>query len=227
MTHSLPNDSIILVPSILAADQGAIVEGVNFAKSAGVKYLHLDIMDGHFVPNISFGPDVVQSLRKKSDLFFDVHLMLSNPHEHYESFIRAGADLITIHVEPDYPIEETIKAIKDKGVFTGIAINPETPIEAVLPYLELVDLVLVMTVHPGFGGQKFISSCLDKVRALKEKQVEDGLDFRIEVDGGVNLDNANMCVHAGANTLVCGTSFYQSADPLAFHKQILSLKEGH
>ena len=225
MTQSLPNDPIILAPSILASDQGAILEGANFAKSAGVKYLHLDIMDGHFVPNISFGPDAVKSLRKKSDLFFDVHLMLSNPREHYESFIHAGADLITIHVEPNYPIMKTIKEIKDKGVFSGIAINPETPIEAVLHYLELVDLILVMTVHPGFSGQKFISSCLDKVRALKEKQLEDGLDFRIETDGGVNLENANMCVKAGANILVCGTSFYQSADPLAFHKQILSFKE--
>ena len=224
MTQLLPSDSIILAPSLLAADQGAIVEGVNFAKSAGVKYLHLDIMDGHFVPNISFGPDVVQSLRKKFNLFFDVHLMLSNPHEHYESFIRAGADLITIHVEPEYPIEETIKEIKEKGVYTGIAINPETPSEAVLPFLEFVDLVLVMTVQPGFGGQKFISLCLDKVRALKEKKEVDGLDFRIEVDGGIDLGNANMCVHAGANILVCGTSFYQSEDPLAFHEQILRFK---
>ena len=224
MTQLLPSDSIILAPSLLAADQGAIVEGVNFAKSAGVKYLHLDIMDGHFVPNISFGPDVVQSLRKKFNLFFDVHLMLSNPHEHYESFIRAGADLITIHVEPEYPIEETIKEIKEKGVYTGIAINPETSSEAVLPFLEFVDLVLVMTVQPGFGGQKFISLCLDKVRALKEKKEVDGLDFRIEVDGGIDLGNANMCVHAGANILVCGTSFYQSEDPLAFHEQILSFK---
>ena len=224
MTHSLPKDPILLAPSLLAANQSALREGVEFAQTAGVQSLHLDIMDGHFVPNISFGPDVVQSLRKNSDLFFDVHLMLSNPNKHYESFIRAGADLITIHVEPEYPIEETINAIKDTGVLAGIAINPETDVDAVMPYLKMVDLVLVMTVHPGFGGQKLIASCLDKVRTIKEKQLELGLGFRIEVDGGVNLENAKICVDAGADTLVCGTSFYQSEDSIAFHKQILGLK---
>lgn len=224
MTHSLPKDPILLAPSLLAANQSALREGVEFAQTAGVQSLHLDIMDGHFVPNISFGPDVVQSLRKNSNLFFDVHLMLSNPNKHYESFIRAGADLITIHVEPEYPIEETINAIKDRGVLAGIAINPETDVNAVMPYLKMVDLVLVMTVHPGFGGQKLIASCLDKVRTIKEKQLELGLGFRIEVDGGVNLENAKMCVDAGADTLVCGTSFYQSEDSIAFHKQILGLK---
>ena len=224
MTHSLPKDPILLAPSLLAANQSALREGVEFAQTAGVQSLHLDIMDGHFVPNISFGPDVVQSLRENSDLFFDVHLMLSNPNNHVESFIRAGADLITIHVEPEYPIEETINAIKDRGVLAGIAINPETDVNAVIPYLKMVDLVLVMTVHPGFGGQKLIASCLDKVRTLKEKQLELGLGFRIEVDGGVNLENAKMCVDAGADTLVCGTSFYQSEDSIAFHTQILGLK---
>ena len=224
MTHSLPKDPILLAPSLLAANQSALREGVEFAQTAGVQCLHLDIMDGHFVPNISFGPDVVQSLRKNSNLFFDVHLMLSNPNKHYESFIRAGADLITIHVEPEYPIEETINAIKDRGVLAAIAINPETDVNAVMPYLKMVDLVLVMTVHPGFGGQKLIASCLDKVRTIKEKQLELSLGFRIEVDGGVNLENAKMCVDAGADTLVCGTSFYQSEDSIAFHKQILGLK---
>ena len=224
MTHSLPKDPILLAPSLLAANQSALREGVEFAQTAGVQSLHLDIMDGHFVPNISFGPDVVQSLRENSDLFFDVHLMLSNPNNHFESFIRAGADLITIHVEPEYPIEETINAIKDSGVLAGIAINPDTDVDAVMPYLKMVDLVLVMTVHPGFGGQKLIASCLDKVRTIKEKQLELGLSFRIEVDGGVNLENAKMCVDAGADTLVCGTSFYQSEDSIAFHKQILGLK---
>ena len=224
MIHSLPKDPILLAPSLLAANQSALREGVEFAQTAGVQSLHLDIMDGHFVPNISFGPDVVQSLRKNSNLFFDVHLMLSNPNKHYESFINAGADLITIHLEPEYPIEETINAIKDIGVLAGIAINPETNVDAVMPYLKMVDLVLVMTVHPGFGGQKLIASCLDKVRTIKEKQLELGLGFRIEVDGGVNLENAKMCVDAGADTLVCGTSFYQSEDSIAFHKQILGLK---
>ena len=225
MTHSLPKAPILLAPSLLAANQCALSEGVEFAQAAGVQSLHLDIMDGHFVPNISFGPDVVQSLRKNSNLFFDVHLMLSNPNKHYESFIHAGADLITIHLEPEYPIEETINAIKETGVLAGIAINPETNVDAVMPYLKMVDLVLVMTVHPGFGGQKLIASCLDKVRTIKEKKLELGLGFRIEVDGGVNLENAKICVDAGADTLVCGTSFYQAEDSIAFHKQILRLKE--
>ena len=224
MIHSFPKDPILLAPSLLAANQSALGVGVEFAQTAGVKCLHLDIMDGHFVPNISLGPDVVQCLRKKSDLFFDAHLMLSNPNKHYESFIHAGADLITIHVEPEYPIVETINGIKDYGVLAGIAINPETDVDAVMPFLKIVDLVLVMTVHPGFGGQKLIASCLDKVRTLKEKQLEQGLGFRIEVDGGVNLENAKMCVDAGADTLVCGTSFYQSEDAISFHEQILSLK---
>ena len=225
MKHSLPKDPILLAPSLLAANQSALREGVEFAQTAGVQSLHLDIMDGHFVPNISFGPDVVKSLRENSELFFDVHLMLSNPNKHFESFIRAGADLITIHVEPEYPIEETINAIKETGVLAGIAINPETNVDAVMPYLKMVDLVLVMTVHPGFGGQKLIASCLDKVRTIKEKQLELGLGFRIEVDGGINLENAKICVDAGADTLVCGTSFYQSEDSIAFHKQILGLKD--
>ena len=224
MKHSLPKDPILLAPSLLAANQSALREGVEFAQTAGVQSLHLDIMDGHFVPNISFGPDVVKSLRENSELFFDVHLMLSNPNKHFESFIRAGADLITIHVEPEYPIEETINAIKANGVLAGIAMNPETDVDAIMPYLKLVDLVLVMTVYPGFGGQKLIASCLDKVRTIKEKQLELGLGFRIEVDGGVNLENAKMCVDAGADTLVCGTSFYQSEDSIAFHNQILGLK---
>ena len=224
MTRLLPKDPILLAPSLLAANQSALREGVEFAETAGVQSLHLDIMDGHFVPNISFGSDVVQSLRKNSNLFFDVHLMLSNPNKHYESFIRAGADLITIHLEPEYPIEETINAIKNTGVLAGIAINPETDVDAIIPYLKMVDLVLVMTVHPGFGGQKFIDSCLDKVRTIKEKQLELALGFRIEVDGGVNLENAKICVDAGADILVCGTSFYQSEDPIFFHKQILGLK---
>lgn len=223
MKSSFHNDSILLAPSIIATDQSALGEGVAIAESAGVECLHLDVMDGHFVPNITLGPDAVHSLRKKSNLFFDVHLMLSNPHKHYESFVSAGADLITIHVEPEYPIEDTIKAIKEKGVFVGIALNPETDVTAVLPYLEMVDLVLVMTVHPGFGGQKFIESCLDKVRILKQKQVEGAFTFRIEVDGGVNLDNVASAIDAGANTLVCGTSFYQSENPSEFHKQILRL----
>ena len=224
MTHSLPKDPILLAPSLLAADQSSLRLGVEFAQNSGVQCLHLDIMDGHFVPNISFGPGLVQSLRENTDLFFDVHLMLSNPNKHYESFIRAGADLITIHVEPEYPIEETINGIKDYGVLAGIAINPETDVDAVMPFLKMVDLVLVMTVYPGFGGQKFIASCLDKVRTVKEKQLELGLGFRIEVDGGVNLENAKMCIDAGADTLVCGTSFYQSEDSISFHEQILSLK---
>ena len=207
MTHSFPKDAILLAPSLLAANQSALGVGVDFAQTAGVKCLHLDIMDGHFVPNISLGPDVVQCLRKKSDLFFDAHLMLSNPNKHYESFIRAGADLITIHVEPEYPIEETINGIKDYGVLAGIAINPETDVDAVMPFLKIVDLVLVMTVHPGFGGQKFIHSQVEKTKKLR--QIIGDRPIHIEIDGGVTTETAPMVTKAGADVLVVGSAVFK------------------
>ena len=163
---SISHDSILLAPSLLAGKQDALNESLKIAESANVQWVHLDIMDGHFVPNISFGASTVQALRKNSDLFFDVHLMLSNPNQHIDSFIDSGADLITIHVEPEYPITETIKRIKNAKCKAGIALNPSTDISKLTPYLDLCDLVLIMSVEPGFGGQSFIVDSLKKIHQI-------------------------------------------------------------
>lgn len=219
-------DTITLAPSLLAGKQDALGESLKLAESAKVKWLHLDIMDGHFVPNISFGPKALTDLRAQSELYFDVHLMLSNPDAHIESFINAGADSITIHCEPNYPIEDTLSLIRARGIKSGIALNPETDIEAILPYLRFVDLVLVMTVNPGFGGQSFIPCCLEKVSQLKNLKEHENYNYKIEVDGGVTLENAAECLQSGADILVCGTAFYKSRNPQQFHQDILDIKLG-
>ena len=223
MTLKFNKEAICVAPSLLAADPANLLQGLQEAETAGATCIHLDIMDGHFVPNLSFGSGTVHSLRKQSNLFFDVHLMLSNPHQHYLNFIDAGADLITVHIEPDYPLQVTLEQIRSKGCAAGLALNPKTDIEHIRPHLSLVDLVLVMTVEPGFGGQSFIDDCLAKVRSLRSIQQTESLDFRIEVDGGVSLENARDCVEAGADTLVCGTAFYQSKDRKNFLEQISKL----
>ena len=185
-------------------------------ESAPVEWLHLDIMDGHFVPNLTFGPQTVADLRPHSELFFDTHLMLANPHQHVEAFAKAGADLISIHAEPDYPVAETLQRIRNLGCQCGIVVNPPTDAEVMLPYLDQVDLALVMTVNPGFGGQSFMADQLTKVERLAQERNSRGLDYLIEVDGGVGPANWESCRNAGADILVAGTSFYKSADAAAF-----------
>ena len=222
---SISHDSILLAPSLLAGKQDALNESLKIAKSANVQWIHLDIMDGHFVPNISFGASTVQALRKNSELFFDVHLMLSNPNQHIDSFIDSGADLITIHVEPEYPIAETIKRIKNAKCKAGIALNPSTDISKLTPYLDLCDLVLIMSVEPGFGGQSFMVDSLKKIHQISEIKAKEGYSFRIEVDGGITLENAPACIKYGADTLVCGTSFFTSSDTVQFTKDIESIKK--
>lgn len=207
----------ILSPSILAADHAALAEGLKIVVENNLEWIHLDIMDGNFVPNISFGPQVVKDLRKRNtSLFFDTHLMLARPDKYIEKFIDAGSQLVTVHVEPEYDVAGTLKRIRELGSQAGISLNPDTPVERIFPYLEAVDLVLVMSVFPGFGGQSFIESVLPKIETLAQERDARGLCFRIEVDGGVDSRTAPLCLEAGADTLVAGTAFFKAPDKPAF-----------
>lgn len=207
----------ILSPSILAADHAALAEGLKIVVENNLEWIHLDIMDGNFVPNISFGPQVVKDLRKRNDtLFFDTHLMLARPDKYIEKFIDAGSQLVTIHIEPEYDVAGTLKRIRELGCQAGISLNPDTPVERIFPHLDAVDLVLVMSVFPGFGGQSFIESVLPKIETLARERDARGLNFRIETDGGVDSRTAPLCLVAGADTLVAGTAFFKAPDKAAF-----------
>ena len=197
-----------LAPSILAADFNRLGEQIKQVEQSGIELLHIDVMDGMFVPSISFGMPVVASIRKESSLFFDVHMMVQEPIRYIKEFIKLGADLITVHVEACKDVAGTMQLIKAQNIKCGVSINPETPVKAVLPYLELADLVLVMSVRPGFGGQKLITETLDKVRKLAEIRNERGLSYQLEVDGGVHLGNLRDVVSAGVDIIVAGTAVF-------------------
>ena len=200
----------ILSPSILAADFSRLGEQIKEAEHAGARYLHIDVMDGFFVPDISFGMPVILSIRHCTDIFFDVHLMIHRPERYIKEFADCGADLINFHLEATEDVTGTIQKIRFLGRKVGLTISPDTPAKALEPYLKLVDMVLIMTVKPGFGGQKLIPECLDKVREVRAMVEEKGLNIDIEVDGGIRLDNVELALEAGANVIVSGSAVFQN-----------------
>lgn len=207
---------ILLAPSLLAANHARLAQSLEIIHAVHCEWLHLDIMDGHFVPNLSFGPQVLKDLRDETDLFFDTHLMLAQPDKYIEPFADAGAQLITIHIEAESDVRECFQKIRRLGCQVGLSLNPGTPAEAVLDYLDEIDLLLAMTVQPGFGGQSFRQEVLPKIEVFAEERRKRGLQFRLEVDGGVDATTAPLCTKAGADTLVAGSAFFKAEDPSAF-----------
>lgn len=199
----------VLSPSILSADFAHLAEAADLVAHGGAKWLHIDVMDGHFVPNITLGAPIVKSLRKYSDLVFDVHLMIEKPERYIDDFLAAGSDFITFHIESTEAAGEIIDRVHAAGKKVGVTLKPGTPIEAVEPYLDRVDMVLIMTVEPGFGGQAFMEDQLEKARFLTQYKKRHGADFEIEVDGGVNLKNVRRCLEAGINVIVAGSAVYR------------------
>lgn len=220
----MPSLPLILAPSILAGDHANLASSAQQVAELGLTWIHLDIMDGHFVPNLSFGPALLAALRRTgSTLFFDTHLMLSEPHRYIEAFAKAGANLISIHIEPTYDHRAALSKIRSLGCQNGLVLNPQTPASALAPFLADVDLILVMTVQPGFGGQSFRHDVIPKLQQIAAWRQQRGLTFRLEVDGGIDLETASACRAAGADTFVAGTAFFRATDQRAFIKTLTQL----
>ena len=201
---------IQISPSILSADFSQLGNEIKKLEEGGADMIHVDVMDGHFVPNLTIGPPVIKALKKKSSILFDVHLMISPVHKYIEDYALAGADIITIHPEATEDLNSSILKIKELKKKVGVSLNPKTKINTIIEHLDKIDLVLIMSVNPGFGGQKFMPEVLEKVKKLKDIQEKEGLNFDIEIDGGINFDNSKTAIEAGANILVSGTTIFKS-----------------